>query len=158
MNFSITTIRKKETLEEIKLRRFQNKNRDIVINKQDLDENFLSFSNESDGGSVNEDEEFNLRDNKGDSSDEDYVSSNDNDSLGKSKDKQHKNLIKIDLILHPILYLLLMRTKRKRRKKLFIPKMKSNECDSPVIYREILRNPNFSQENRRMLCQDKHTQ
>ena len=94
MNFSITTIRKKDALEEIKLRRSQNKNRDIVINKQDLDGNFLSFSNESDGGSVNEDEEFNLRDNKGDSSDEDYVSSNDNDPLGKSKDKQLKNLNK----------------------------------------------------------------
>jgi hypothetical protein len=69
INNSITSIRKKNALEEIKLHRSQKKNRDIVINKEDLDENFSSFSSESEAGEVNEDEEFNLRDNKHDSRD-----------------------------------------------------------------------------------------
>ena len=94
MNNSNTNIRKKDALEEIKLRRSQKMNRDIVINKQDLDENFSSFSSESEAGEVNEDEDFKMGDHKDDSSDEDYIASDDLASLGKSKDKQAKNLKK----------------------------------------------------------------
>ena len=86
MSNSINSIRKKDALEEIKLRMSQKKIRDIVINKQYLDKIFSSFPSESEAGKVNEDEEFNLRDNNDDSRDEDYVASDDNDSLGKSKD------------------------------------------------------------------------
>jgi hypothetical protein len=68
--------------------------RDIVLNKQYLDENFSSFLSEFRAGEVNEYPESNLRDSKDYSSDEDYVASDDDDSLGKSKDKQLKNLKK----------------------------------------------------------------